>query len=346
MKLAHVIVTMFCIRTRGMFRHVHGPSWSEIDPLRRRYVSYRLKLLETVCLPSILAQSCRDFTWILLVDGGLDADSREKIERAVRPGRGTDARIRLHEYRPGDGRGMEKLGWLEPYLAERPDCVVTTACDSDDALPRRFVETVRAHVDGLAARGALPPFQIMGMRRWFFWDMLFTREAPFGWVRDSRLPWISSCGFSLMSQWSCDISVMGMRHVLAEAYFGSRTENPHLNLYRRRFREALGRRAGAPLPPEEAFLDVSSAGGALMTNHGTNMEFGRLRGHPDARPPFNGGSVWSMLEGATPGRRKVTGAETFPDFVIDWDEVRRHARDFSRWRIAFRLLERKLRRRN
>ena len=336
MKLAHVVVTIFCVRTRDMFRHVHGPVWSERDPLRRRYVNYRLKLLETICLPSILAQSCRDFTWVILVDGDLDTVSRERLERVVRPGR-ADARIRLREYRPGDGRGMEKLGWLKPYLAERPDYVVTTACDSDEALPRRFVETVRTHVDGLAARGALPLVQIMGMKKASIWDMLFTREAPFGWVRDDhRLPHVGSSGFALLSRYSCDVSVMGMRHTRAEAYFGNGPGNRHLDFYRRRFRETLG---PAVPTPDEGFFDVSSAGGTLVTNHGANVELSQWR--PAVNSRLANGVVWEMFKGAPPGRRKVTEAETFQDFAIDWNKLRLHARDFNRWRVALRTIERK-----
>ena len=361
MKLAHVIVTKFCVRTQGMFEHVHGPSWGENNPLRRRYVNFRLKLLETICLPSIVGQSCRDFTWIILVDGDLDGVSREKIERAVRSSRDADTRIRLHEYRPGGGRGLEKLGWLDPYLAERPDRVVTTLCDSDDALPRRFVETVRVHVDDLEAQGALPPFQIMGLQKEFLWDMLFTREAPFGWIREVRRPyapagWIRevrrpytpACGFSLMSPRSCDISVMGMRHRVAHSYFGNPSGNQkrkrHLSLYRRMFREALGRQA--PPRPDEAFFDASSAGGAITSNHGTNLQFLRLHHTATVGPAADRRSLWSVLRGGAPGRRPVTGFETLPDFTIDWEKLRLYAPDFHRWRVALRIAERKLRRRS
>lgn len=110
------------------------------------------------------------------------------------------------------------------------------------------------------------------------------------------------------------------------------------------FREALGRQALALPAPEGVFFDVSSAGGALTVNHGANVEFGQR--DPPANSRFPKGAAWKMLKGATPGRCKVTGAETFPDFAIDWDKVRRHAWDFSRWRTALRLLEQKLHRRN
>ena len=67
MKIAHFVLTRFCIRGERMFGRLDGP-WFGAIPLTSRTVDFRLKLLETVCLPGVLLQTSRDFPWVLLVD--------------------------------------------------------------------------------------------------------------------------------------------------------------------------------------------------------------------------------------------------------------------------------------
>lgn len=67
MKIAHFVLTRFRIRDERMFGRLGGPRFG-IIPLISRTVDFRLKLLETVCLPGVLSQTSRDFPWVLLVD--------------------------------------------------------------------------------------------------------------------------------------------------------------------------------------------------------------------------------------------------------------------------------------
>lgn len=70
--LHHFILTRFNIQ---LFRHdKHGHS---IDS--KSWLEERIKLFETYTLPSVIGQSCQDFTWILLVDSKTPAIYRERL---------------------------------------------------------------------------------------------------------------------------------------------------------------------------------------------------------------------------------------------------------------------------
>ena len=329
MKIAHFVLTRLRIRDERMFGRLDGPQFGAI-PLTSRTVDFRLKLLETVCLPGIRSQTSRDFTWVLLVDRALDAGVKHRLRTLAG---GAKVRVHLHEYSGRAGASvppLERLGWLEPLMAERPDYVLTTVADDDDALPRRFVEAARSRVLDLARRGALPPFGLLGTRQVMEWDMVFTPRAPLGWAKApvDGLFFPASCGFSLLCRWpDYDFSVLGMRHKHAANYFDFRTPAASRNaaIYRRWFVEAARAEGGRRVPSgEDALHDLGpAAGAALQTNHGANLQ------------------LWRLGEGRSK-RRRVLGAGTFPDVAVDWDALRRHAADFRWWRTVSRRLVRGL----
>ena len=328
MKLAHFVITRFCLRGRRLLSHIDGPWFGSIDPLTPRTANLRLKLLEMTCLPGLLSQTNQNFIWVLLVDARLREDFKGRLRDLAR----ARDRVVLHEYRPDAPDRLETLGWLERWLADRPDYVVTTLNDDDDVLPRRFVDVVQSHVFDLDERGRLPPFEIMGAKRIAAWNLVSTPAAPLGWAA----PWpkgasVASCGFTLLCRYPAfDFSVLGLRSYYAETYFDFHVSPPAENVrfYRKAFLQAArDTRVGRIPMKSDAFFDASrQAGAVLMSNHGANLQFWRL----------------------SPGRRsngpscKVSGPETFPDVSIDWAAVRRHARHFTSWSVGVRLLERKL----
>ena len=338
MKLAHFVITRFCLRGRLLPSSVDGQWFGSVDPLKARTVDLRLKLLETTCLPGLVSQTSQEFTWVLLVDARLREDFKERLRSLAR----ARDRVCLHEHRPDAPDRLETLGWLEPLLADRPEYVLTTLNDDDDVLPRRFVEVVQSHVFDLDERGRAPPFKLMGARRVAAWDMVFTPDAPLGWAA----PWpaamsVAPSGFTLAVRYPAfDFSVMGMRAYWAETYFDLLTPPPaeNVRLYREWFLEAArDARAGRIPMGDDAFFDASPrAGAVLMSNHGANLQSWRLpyrQGRSGPRPRPEGGDV---------PRRRVLGAETFPDVSVDWDAARRHARHFGPWRVGSRLLAQRL----
>ena len=333
MKLAHFVITRFCLRGRRLFSRTDGPRFGSIDPLKPRNVDLRLKLLEMTCLPGLLSQTNQEFTWVLLVDAGLEEGCKARLREMTR----AKDRVVLHEYRSDAPDRLETLGWLDPLLSDRPDYVLTTVNDDDDVLPRRFVDVVQSHVFALSAQGRLPPVQLMGIKRCVQWDMVFTRHAPLGWAGSHptrmRAAPVPSCGFSLLCRYPAfDFSVLGMQHYYAETYFDFHLPPPAetVRFYRQAFLEAArDARVGRISMGAAAFFDAGPrAGTVVLSNHGANLQFWRLSSRHG-----RSGRV---------SHRKVLGAATFPDVSIDWDAARRHARHFSPWRTSVRVLKRKM----
>ena len=321
MRLAHFIITRFCLRDRRWMEHVDGPWFGAVNPVKARNLNLRLRLLEAVCLPALQAQTNQNFTWVLLVDVNLDGRTKRRLRDLTRG----LSRVRLHEHHAGAPARLERLGWLR-CLRDRPDFVLTTLNDDDDALPRRFVETVQSHIFELDGKGGLPPFKIMGTKRALRWRMAFTPSASLGWASVWReRAKVPSCGFSLLCrQPGFDFSVLGMRHIHAESYFDSQARPPARNVlvYRRLLLEAArDARVGRIPMNAEAFFDASAAGTAVISSHEGNL------------------NSWRWSSSADPDRRPVLGAETFPDVRMDWDAVRRHAKYFGGWRPRMRRLE-------
>ena len=327
MTLEHFVITRFCLREYP--RRLFAPG--RMPPLTPRTFDLRLRLLETLCLPGLRAQTNRDFTWVLLINHDLDEAIRRRL-RGLTRGMG---RVRFLEVRPGALPQMKRLCWLKkkPLLEGCPDYVVTTINDDDDALPRRYVEVVQSHARDLAAQDRLPPFKLAGAKRIVQWNMVFTPAAPFGWTA----PWrgavsVASSGFSLLCRYpTFDFSVLSLKHEYAERYGDLLTTNDdddHVGLVWKRFlRAARDAQVGRIPMGRDVFFDAScDAGAVLVSNHGDNCQTWRLN-----QSPQEDASV-----------RRVQGAATFPDVSIDWRAAWLHRRCFHPSTVRSRLLEHQL----
>lgn len=135
--LHHFILTRFNIR---LFRHdKHGHS---IEP--ESWFEERLKLFETYTLPSVIGQTCQDFTWILLVDSETP----------------TAYRMRMMDYRKRCPQitfvaVKEQMGPQYPLMfqqvvnklltkrgANDGDLCLTTYFDNDDCLNKDYIKDI------------------------------------------------------------------------------------------------------------------------------------------------------------------------------------------------------------
>ena len=131
--ITHVLLTRFNMPTSGREARLRGdPHW-----LHRRF-----ELFETFCLPLVLGQDSRDFTWILYFDSETPSPYRERAE-----GLATHPNI-LPILRPDVVPLDDIIDHVKASCARGTTHVITTAFDNDDALARDFVTRLQRGSDG------------------------------------------------------------------------------------------------------------------------------------------------------------------------------------------------------
>jgi hypothetical protein len=125
----HVILTRFNVKIEQAPRP--DPHWLE----------ERFSLFERFCLPSVRAQSCRNFVWILFCDPDIPASYRDRIREYSRW-----SALRPIYFRHMFDSGMARAAVSE--LARGYTHLITTRLDNDDAICRTFVESVQQRFDG------------------------------------------------------------------------------------------------------------------------------------------------------------------------------------------------------
>lgn len=142
--LPHVLMTRFNMATPGREAAIRNqPDW----------LATRFQLFEEFCLPSVAAQSSRDFTWIIYFDKDTPQAFKDRIAALQRE-------VRFEAYYTGL---FPASGWphsLVEVLGPLPPVVLTSRLDNDDALAVDYMARTRAaaemHAAALAA-GPVPP---------------------------------------------------------------------------------------------------------------------------------------------------------------------------------------------
>lgn len=127
----HVVMTRFNMPTPGRESQIRGrPGWLE----------GRFDLFEQYCLPSMAAQTTRDFHWIIYFDEETPQVFRDRIEaaREVFP-----FTAFYTGFFPGEGWPRS----LVEVIPERTPWLLTTRFDSDDALAVDYVARMQAAVE-------------------------------------------------------------------------------------------------------------------------------------------------------------------------------------------------------
>jgi hypothetical protein len=105
------------------------------------WLTRRISLFRTYCLPSIARQTCRRFRWLFLVDFETPTSIRDQIRACAKLQRFEVLRV-----------GVDYVGPLAAYLdrhSRRP-FLITSRLDSDDALRHDYLQAVQDSFDPLA----------------------------------------------------------------------------------------------------------------------------------------------------------------------------------------------------
>ena len=112
-------------------------------PVRsREWLEHRFDLFEKYCLPSIIAQSCKDFVWIVLFDSTTPDIYKKKIELYQ-----SDCPQLVPVYvEPQNGRYFAQIFRREVVKRLSFKRIITSYLDNDDALSVRFIEDLQQRV--------------------------------------------------------------------------------------------------------------------------------------------------------------------------------------------------------
>lgn len=130
--IPHVLMTRFNLATPGREATIRNrPDW----------LADRFDLFETFCLPSVAAQTVRDFTWIIYFDKDTPQVFQDRIKALQRE-------VPFEAYFTGL---FPASGWprsLAEVLGRMPDTVLTSRLDNDDALACDYMERTAAAAVG------------------------------------------------------------------------------------------------------------------------------------------------------------------------------------------------------
>jgi hypothetical protein len=313
-QLTHFVLTRFSYRDADCRAGRVAVSFGAptVNPLDPRRLEQRFKLFELFCLPSVLAQTNKDFTWILLIDPLLKNRDRGRLAGLTRGHRDT------HLVEVTSLEELNQLGWLEPYaVRRRATHIATTNVDDDDLLGRQLVERTQRCLRERWERGVLPSCSIVGIANPPCWDFLPTRRAPFG----HHKPWNAGdspvfTGYTVCcKQPQYDVSALAFNHSLSAAYFtptfamNGNTQGTQAAL--RAAAEQAGEDWRTWRADDHVHILQTREPQVVVINHLENHSFKRLY------------LWWSE-------RRPVTGPADFPGMPIAFDKVPTVIRSFRR----------------
>jgi hypothetical protein len=140
---AHVLMTRFNLPTAGRESKLRDrPGW----------LAERFSIFERICLPSVAAQTCRAFDWIIYFDEETPDAFRERIAACQKI-------FPFHAYFTGL---FPASGWprsIRETLAPDAPLLLSTRLDNDDAISCDFIERVHASVRADGARPACHNFR-------------------------------------------------------------------------------------------------------------------------------------------------------------------------------------------
>ncbi|HEY9201934.1 MAG TPA: glycosyltransferase [Gammaproteobacteria bacterium] len=136
LKIQHFIITRFNLKVSESFTtDKNQMSTQDIE-----WLSHRFDLFEKYCLPSISAQTNKDFSWIIL----FDIDTPEVFRKRIEQAKSVCPQI-VDIYLAGSNMMPE----LEKHIKDDTDVLITTRMDNDDAFRDDALQVIRQQLDGL-----------------------------------------------------------------------------------------------------------------------------------------------------------------------------------------------------
>ncbi|MCM1078840.1 MAG: putative rhamnosyl transferase [Bacteroidales bacterium] len=150
----HFILTRFSITL--WTKDKNGSSINRAEWLRER-----ISLFETYCLPSVKAQECKDFTWVLMCDREQDGAAGDFLHRKMEEYKAQCPQIRPVWIKRNTGRAFASIfrNITLKLLFERKmqdgDLCLTTYLDNDDMLHPLYVQQVQKEALALGEGNAI-----------------------------------------------------------------------------------------------------------------------------------------------------------------------------------------------
>jgi len=135
MRFAHFIITQFNLRNFPLSDGAGYEKWIQ-------WTRNRIDLFRKFCLPSMINQTCKDFTWLLFFDSETPPEFDGFIEN--------QKSYKFIEICRSDGINDFYAGYFDEInkrLTENAGWIITTRIDNDDVLHRDAVKTIQLNFE-------------------------------------------------------------------------------------------------------------------------------------------------------------------------------------------------------
>lgn len=137
----HVILTRFNVKIE------------QAPPASSEWFEHRFSLFERFCLPSVEAQTCTNFDWLVFCDPDIPTSFKARL--------GGYSRVLPIYFRNVFNQGMVRAAVSE--IARGSSHLITTRLDNDDAISRTFVECVQGNFHGQS-------FEFLNFTNGYIWE--------------------------------------------------------------------------------------------------------------------------------------------------------------------------------
>jgi hypothetical protein len=124
----HYLITRFNIRVSGF-----GPETMDSSAMDEGWLRERVKLFNTICVPSVIGQRNTNFEWLIYMDPSTSLDEFAHLTESTFP---------VHFIFATDYEDMIKDIRLR-IVAAPSSFVITTRLDNDDVISSVFIETIQ-----------------------------------------------------------------------------------------------------------------------------------------------------------------------------------------------------------